>query len=171
MVRQETEGTSDGLSIASLIRRLGMMCIISKERIAFCAQVEGTRGAVFTVSPIALQFRCKHVPNEPIPMYGQTWLSTPECSFKIGDRQSEKKLCNCDGRATCYATGGIDAGLGVSRHRGVSDGSDGARQLSRSHSARMELSFADDASLHYNFIIFQTLSYFLTDLNVIFSGR
>jgi len=32
-----------------------MMCIISKERIAFCAQVEGTRGEIFAASPIALQ--------------------------------------------------------------------------------------------------------------------
>jgi hypothetical protein len=34
-----------------------MMCIISKERIAFCAEVEGTRGEIFAVSPIVLQFR------------------------------------------------------------------------------------------------------------------
>jgi hypothetical protein len=32
-----------------------MMCIISKERIVFCAQVEGTRGEIFAVSPIPLQ--------------------------------------------------------------------------------------------------------------------
>ena len=32
-----------------------MMCIISKERIAFCAQVEGLRGEIFAGSPIALQ--------------------------------------------------------------------------------------------------------------------
>ena len=34
-----------------------MMCIISKQRIAFCAQVEGTWGEIFTASPIALQSR------------------------------------------------------------------------------------------------------------------
>jgi hypothetical protein len=47
--------------------------IISKERIAYCAQVEGTRGEIFAASPIALQSRCKRVPNEPIPMYGHSW--------------------------------------------------------------------------------------------------
>ena len=34
-----------------------MMCIISKERIAFCAQVQGTRGENFAASLIALQSR------------------------------------------------------------------------------------------------------------------
>ena len=32
-----------------------MMCIISKERIAFCVQVEGMQGEIFAASPIALQ--------------------------------------------------------------------------------------------------------------------
>jgi hypothetical protein len=32
-----------------------MMCTISQERIAFCAQVEGTQGKIFTVSVIALK--------------------------------------------------------------------------------------------------------------------
>jgi len=49
------------------------MCIISKERIAFCAQLEGTRGEIFTTSPIAFQSQCKRVPNEPIPTYGNSW--------------------------------------------------------------------------------------------------
>jgi len=31
------------------------MCIMSKERIAFWAQVEGTGGEIFAASPIALQ--------------------------------------------------------------------------------------------------------------------
>ena len=43
----------------------------------------------------------------------------------------------------CNVTRGIDAGCGVIRHRGVSDGSDGARPLWRSHSARTEMFFAD----------------------------
>jgi hypothetical protein len=51
-----------------------------------------------------------------------------ECAFRI-DRQSEKKRRNGDSRAICNATRGIDAGRGVIRHRGVSDGSDGARPL------------------------------------------
>ena len=32
-----------------------MICIIGKERIAFCAQVEGTQGEIFAVSLIAFQ--------------------------------------------------------------------------------------------------------------------
>ena len=110
---------------------------------ALCAQVEGTRADVFAVSPIALQSRCKRMPNEPIPTYGHSWPSPPECSSEIGDRQSEKKRWNCDGRAICNATHSIDAGHGVRRHRGVSDGSDRARPLWWSHSARTELFFAD----------------------------
>jgi hypothetical protein len=51
------DGMSDGLSIATSIWRLGMMCIISKERIAFCMQVEGTQGEILGASPIALQSR------------------------------------------------------------------------------------------------------------------
>ena len=105
------------------------MCIISKERIAFCEQVEGTHGVVFAASPIALQSQCKRVPNELIPTYGHSWPSPPECSFKIGDRQSEKKWLNSDRRAICNATRGIEAVRGVIRHRGVSDSSDGARPL------------------------------------------
>jgi len=37
----------------------------------------------------------------------------------------------------------LDSGRGAIRHRGVSDGSDGARPLWRSHSARTEMIFAD----------------------------
>jgi len=40
-----------------------------------------------------------------------------------------KKRRNRDRTAMCNATRGIDAGCGVIRHRGVSDGSDGARPL------------------------------------------
>jgi len=69
--------------------------------------------------------------------------TTPECLFKMGERQSEKKLWNCDRRAICNATRGIDVGRGVIRHRGVSDGSDGVCPLWRSHSARTEMFFAD----------------------------
>jgi len=83
------------------------------------------RGVVFTASPITLQSRCKRVPNEPIHTYGHSWPSTPECSFKIGDQQSEKKRWNSDWRAICNATRGIEVGRGVILHRGVSDSSDG----------------------------------------------
>jgi len=54
-----------------------------------------------------------------------------------------KKQRNCDQRAMCNMTRGIDARRGVICQRGVSDGSDGARPLRRSHSARTELFFAD----------------------------
>ena len=69
--------------------------------------------------------------------------TTPECLFKIGDSQREKKWRNGDRRAICNVTRGIDARHWVIRHRGVSAGSDGARPLWRSHPARTEMSFAD----------------------------
>jgi len=46
---------------------------ISKERIAFCAQVDRTRGEISAASPITLQSQCKHEPKEPILPYGQSW--------------------------------------------------------------------------------------------------
>jgi hypothetical protein len=122
-----------------------MICITNKERIAFCAQIEGTRGEVFAVSRIALQSWCKRVPKEPITMYGHSLPLSPDCLFKIGDRQSEKKLWNRDGRAICNVTRGIDAWAGESRHRNVSDGSDLPHPLWRSHSARTEYCFSDDS--------------------------
>jgi len=70
------------LSIATEIWEREIMCIIIKERITFGAQVEGTQGEVFAASPIAVQSQCKRVPNEPIPTYGHSWPSTPECSSK-----------------------------------------------------------------------------------------
>jgi len=123
-----------------------MMCINSKESIEYCAQVEGTRGEVFAVSPIALQSRWKRVPNERILMYGHIWPSTPECSFKIGDRHCENRRWNWDERATSNVTRGITARHGSSRHQDVFDGSDGLFPLWRSHSIRMEVFFADEMS-------------------------
>jgi hypothetical protein len=120
-----------------------MMCIISKERIAYYAQVEATRGEGFEVSPIAVQSQGKRLPNELIPTYGHSWISTPDCPSKIVDPQSEKKWWICDERAICNAMRGIDARHRVSRHRYVSDGSDRPHPLWRSHSAQMELFFAD----------------------------
>jgi len=52
--------------------------------------------------------------------------TTPEWSFKIGDRQNKKKRWNSGQRAIWNATHWIDAGRGVICHRGVSDGSDRA---------------------------------------------
>jgi len=51
-----------------------------------------------------------------------------ECVFRI-DRQSEKTWRNGNRRVICNTMSGIAAGHGVIRHRGVSDGSDGARPL------------------------------------------
>jgi len=65
--------------------------------------------------------------DNPDPLL--TLAATPECLFTIGDRQSEKKRRNGNQRAICDATRGLDAGRGVVRHRGFSDGSDGARPL------------------------------------------
>ena len=140
------------------MRRLGMMCIISKEWIAFCTQVEGSWGEVLAASPIALQFRWKLVPNEPIPTYGHSSPSTPECSFQIGDQQSEKKWWNCNGRVICNEIRGIDAGRRVSCHWDVSGGSDGPRPIWRSLSAQTELYFADVSCILYTFCNFT--SYF-----------
>jgi len=68
-------------------------------------------------------------------------LGKIECVFRI-DQQSEKKRRNGNRRVICNATHGIDAGRGIIRHRGVSDGSDGARPLWQSHSDRTEMFFA-----------------------------
>ena len=59
-----------------------MVYIISNKIIAFCAPVEGTQGEIFTASPIALQSRCKRVPNEPIPRYGHSWPQRPSDRLK-----------------------------------------------------------------------------------------
>jgi len=69
--------------------------------------------------------------------------TTPQCSFTIGYRQSQKKWQNCYRRAIWNATNHFGAGHGVVCHRGGSDGSGGARPLWRSHSAWTEMFFAD----------------------------
>ena len=76
--------------------------------------------------------------------------TTPECLLNIGEQQSEEKQWNGDRRAICDATRDPDAGRGVIRHRGVSDGSDGARRISRCHSARTEKSFANGGKMFKN---------------------
>jgi len=79
-------------------------------------------------------------------LHSEVWsllATTPQCSFTKGYRQSEKKQRNCDRRAICDTTSGIGTGRGVICRRGVSDGSDGARPLWRSHSAQTEMFFAD----------------------------
>jgi len=52
--------TGDGQNKPWIVNRhidleIGVMCIIDKKLIAFCVQVEGTRGEIFAKSPIALQ--------------------------------------------------------------------------------------------------------------------
>jgi len=119
-----------------------MICIISKEN---CIVRAGRRNARRDIRSVT-----HHI---AIPMQACTqWThsdvlsqlaTTPEWSFKIGDRQNAKRQWNSDRRATYNATRSIAAGRGVIRHRGVSDGSDGARPLWPSHSARTEYFFPD----------------------------
>jgi hypothetical protein len=90
-----------------------------------------------------VQSRCKCVPNEPIPTYGHNCPQTPECLFKLGDRQSEKKWRDGDQMAICNAMRGIDPGRGVIRHCRVSDGADAARPDWGSYSTWTEMFFAD----------------------------
>ena len=104
------------------------MCVISKERIVFCTQVEGMRGEIFAASPIALYSQCKGVPNGPIPTYGDIWpqLQIAHLKYRIDKvkRNSETAL---RGR---YAMQGIVLMPGrVISQRGISDGSDRARPL------------------------------------------
>ena len=79
------------------------MCIIHNESIAFRAQVEGTRGDIFPASPVALQSRCKWVPNAPIPMYGHSWPYHQSLRFKLDTdsvgRNSETAI---EGRYAMY---------------------------------------------------------------------
>ena len=58
--------------------------------------VEGTRGEIFASSPIALQSRCKHVPNELFPTYGHSWPQRGSVCSKLetdrGRRNSETAI-------------------------------------------------------------------------------
>jgi hypothetical protein len=90
------------------------MCIISKERIAFCQQVEGTRGEIVATSPIALQSRCMRVPNEPIPMYGHSWPQRQSLYLKEEtDRARRTGETAFGGR---YATRPVVSRLGVEQY-------------------------------------------------------
>ena len=94
-----------------------MMSIISKERVAFCTQVEGTQGDIFSASRIALQSWFKRVPNEPIPTFGHSWpprqivcakLETDRtrrnCESAIGGRYAKRRILLKLGPEN-YATG------------------------------------------------------------------
>ena len=103
--------------------------------------VEGTWGEIISASPIAIPIQaCTQWTHSDVC---SQLAITPECLFIIGDRQSEKKRRNGNQRAICSATRSIDAGCGVMRHRGVSDGSAGAHPLWCSYSARTEMFFAN----------------------------
>jgi len=78
--------------------------------------------------------------------HSEVWsqlATTPQCQFTIGYRQSKKKRRNRDRSAICNAKHGIGTGRRVICHRGVSDSTDRAHPLCRSHSARTEMSFSD----------------------------
>jgi len=81
--------------------------------------------------------------------------TTPEWSFKIGDWQNEQNPWNSDQRAIWNATRRIDAGRGVIRHRGVSDGSEEARPLWQSHCAQMEIFFAGGVEFVNPWMLFE----------------
>jgi len=115
-----------------------MMRISSKERIAFCAQVEETRGEIFAVSPIALQSWCKRVPNEPIPTDCHSWPQRQSDHLKWEtDRMCRDNETPIGGRYTTWRVV-LHAQRVVICQQGVSDGSDGVSTLWRSHSARTE---------------------------------
>jgi len=69
---------------------------------------------------------------------------TPECSFNMGDWQSERNQWSCDWRAECNTMHGIDTGRGVICHKGFSDGCDGAHPLWHSDYAWTEMYFSED---------------------------
>jgi len=75
--------------------------------------------------------------------------TTREWSFKLGDRQNERKQQKSDQRAIWNRTYSIDARRGIIRQQGVSDVSDGVRPLPWSHSGRTEIIFAVVSSVQY----------------------
>jgi len=78
---------------------------------------------------------------------------TPECSHIICDWQSEEKQWNCNWKAMCNSTSGINAGHKVHCHRNVTDGSDWPNPLWQHHSLLTELFFADVASDRFSIIM------------------
>ena len=119
-----------------------MMCIISKENSIWRAGRRNARRDIRIVTQrlaIPMQALTQWTHSDVLSLFA----TIPEWSFKIGDRQNAKRQWNRDRRAIYNATRCIDAGCGVIRHRSVSDGSDGARPLWRSHSARTEYFSAD----------------------------
>jgi hypothetical protein len=59
------------------------MCIISKQRIAFHAKVEGTLREIFALALITLQSRLMCVAKKPVPMYVHTWLQRQSDCVKL----------------------------------------------------------------------------------------
>jgi hypothetical protein len=72
---------------------------------AFRAQVVGMLRQIFVMSPIALQSKCKRVPNEPIPMYGHSWPQLQSGCLKLEtDRAKTQGEIAIGGR---YGTGRV----------------------------------------------------------------
>jgi hypothetical protein len=134
VVRQEMDGMNDGLSIATYIWRLWMICIISTERIAFWAEVEGTQEEIFAMTHIELQPRFRRACIVSIPTHLPQLTTTPEYSFNLGDSLSEEMQWNSNRRAICNAKSYFEARHGIISHWSFSDGLDGACPLCRSHS-------------------------------------
>jgi hypothetical protein len=138
------DATSDGLSIATYICWLGMMCIISKGTIPFSAQVEEQEERFLQHH----QWHCIPDPSA-IPMHSHTpWTRSnvwsqlapiPVSVLNIGDKQSEKTCWNSDLRGICNAMGGIQVGHWGICHRGVSNVSGEARTWWPSCSAWSDL--------------------------------
>lgn len=78
VVRQNTDGLNNVLSIATYIWQFGMMEIISKQTIEVCTQVEATQWDISAASPIVLKSGCMRIPSEPIVMCGHSW---PQCQL------------------------------------------------------------------------------------------
>ena len=115
-----------------------MMCIISKENCILCAGKRNTRRNIRSVThriAFLMQACTQRTHSDVLSQLA----TTPEWSFKIGDRQNAKNQWNRDRRAIYNATHCIGAGRGVIRRWGVSDGTDWARPLWRSQSSRTEL--------------------------------
>ena len=97
----------------------------------------------------------------------------PQCSFTREYWQSKKNWRNCDGSVICNVMRGIGTGRRVICHWGLSDSSDGARPLWRSHSAQTEMFFADgsvcriDATSHmaYCTVLHSHRGHFISDLH------
>jgi hypothetical protein len=74
-----------------------MIYIIQNQGIAFCAQVDGTRGEVCAVPPISLQSQWTCLPTESCQIYGHSWPQRQsvclESEADRGTRNGETAMC------------------------------------------------------------------------------